>query len=226
MIGDNGKGGRDRMYENMYEKMIAVTNRHLVLENDVAGAIDTATNTTVNAEADWSAAYLKQLAYVASLHPKAMVLREKDLTEEKYEELAKVVIKLCEKAETTLILHRFPEVVHHLGYDKLHLPLEMLKTMGRPEGLTLLGTSIHSVEDAKEAERLGADYVFAGNIFETDCKKGLPGRGLEFLENVCKEVDIPVYAIGGITAEKMPQILGTGAAGGCMMSGFMQLKEK
>ena len=213
------------MYENMYEKMIAVTNRHLVLENDVAGAIDTATNTTVNAEADWSAAYLKQLAYVASLHPKAMVLREKDLTEEKYEELAKVVTKLCEKAETTLILHRFPEVVHHLGYDKLHLPLEMLKTMGRPEGLTLLGTSIHSVEDAKEAERLGADYVFAGNIFETDCKKGLPGRGLEFLENVCKEVDIPVYAIGGITAEKMPQILGTGAAGGCMMSGFMQLND-
>ena len=189
------------MYENMYEKMIAVTNRHLVLENDTDGA------------------YLKQLTYVASLHPKAMVLREKDLTEEKYEELAKVVIKLCEKAGTTLILHRFPEVVHHLGY-------EMLKTIGRPEGLTLLGTSIHSVEDAKEAGRLGADYVFAGNIFETDCKKGLPGRGLEFLENVCKEVDIPVYAIGGITAEKMPQILGTGAAGGCMMSGFMQLKEK
>ena len=147
------------MYENMYEKMIAVTNRHLVLENDTDGA------------------YLKQLTYVASLHPKAMVLREKDLTEEKYEELAKVVIKLCEKAETTLILHRFPEVVHHLGYDKLHLPLEMLNTIGRPEGLTLLGTSIHSVEDAKEAGRLGADYVFAGNIFETDCKKGLPGRG-------------------------------------------------
>ncbi len=91
--------------------------------------------------------------------------------------------------------------------------------------LHLLGTSIHSVEDAKEAERLGADYIFAGNIFETDCKKGLPGRGLEFLENVCKAVNIPVYAIGGISEEKMPQILGTGAAGGCMMSGFMQLKD-
>lgn len=216
------------MYENMYmyKKMIAVTNRHLVTENDVDGAIDATTNTTLNAVPDWSAAYLKQLAYVASLHPKAMVLREKDLTEEKYEELAKIVIELCEKAGTPLILHRFPEVVYHLGYDKLHLPLEMLKNMGRPVGLTLLGTSIHSIEDAKEAESLGADYVFAGNIFETDCKKGLPGRGLEFLENVCKEVDIPVYAIGGITAEKMPQILGTGAAGGCMMSGFMQLKEK
>ena len=60
----------------------------------------------------------------------------------------------------------------HLGYDKLHLHLEMLKTMGRTDGLNLLGTSVHSVEDAKEAEHLGADYIFAGNIFETDCKKG------------------------------------------------------
>ncbi len=214
------------MCKNRYEKMIAVTNRHLVMGNDAGGDVDVTVNMTLNAGAEWRAAYLKQLAYVASLHPKAMVLREKDLTEEKYEELAKTVIRLCEQAGTTLILHRFPEVVQHLGYDKLHLPLEMLKNMGRPEGLTLLGTSIHSVEDAKEAEQLGADYVFAGNIFETDCKKGLPGRGLEFLETVCKAVNIPVYAIGGITEEKMPQILGTGAVGGCMMSGFMQLKDK
>ena len=170
------------MYENMYEKMIAVTNRHLVLENDTDGA------------------YLKQLTYVASLHPKAMVLREKDLTEEKYEELAKVVIKLCEKAGTTLILHRFPEVVHHLGYDKLHLPLEMLKTIGRPEGLTLLGTSIHSVEDAKEAGRLGADYVFAGSGYSGIChrrdhsRKNAPDpwdRGSRWL------YDVWIYAVEG-----------------------------
>ena len=193
------------MYENMYEKMIAVTNRHLVLENDTDGA------------------YLKQLTYVASLHPKAMVLREKDLTEEKYEELAKVVIKLCEKAGTTLILHRFPEVVHHLGYDKLHLPLEMLKTIGRPEGLTLLGTSIHSVEDAKEAGRLGADYVFAGNIYETECKAGLAGRGLAFLKEVCDNTCLPVYAIGGMTPDRLPGVLEAGAKGACMMSGFMKL---
>ena len=76
------------MYEICMKKMIAVTNRHLVLENDTDGA------------------YLKQLTYVASLHPKAMVLREKDLTEEKYEELARWLLS-CEKAETTLILHRF-----------------------------------------------------------------------------------------------------------------------
>ena len=84
----------------MYEKMIAVTNRHLIRESNE--------NEEINAGTDWSEAYIKQLAYVASLHPKAMVLREKDLTEEKYEELAKAVIRLCEKEGTDpLFLHRF-----------------------------------------------------------------------------------------------------------------------
>ncbi len=107
---------------------------------------------------------------------------EKDLTEEKYEELAKAVIRLCEKEGTTLILHRFPEVVEHLGYDKLHLPLEMLKTMGRTDGLTLLGTSVHSVEDAKEAEHLGVDYIFAGNILKLTARKGCRDGDWNFLK--------------------------------------------
>ena len=126
-------------------KKIAITNREIFRKYHPG------------ANSEEYAGYIRRLAEKLDY----VILREKDLTEEKYEELAKVVIKLCEKAGTTLILHRFPEVVHHLGYDKLHLPLEMLKTIGRPEGLTLLGTSIHSVEDAKEAGRLGADYVLS-----------------------------------------------------------------
>lgn len=160
--------------KDMYEKMIAVTNRNLIRESNE--------NEKINAGTDWSEAYIKQLAYVASLHPKAMVLREKDLTEEKYKELAKAVIRLCEKEGTTLILHRFPEVVKHLGYDKLHLPLEMLKTMGRTDGLNLLGTSVHSVEDAKEAEHLGADYIFAGNILKLTARKGCRDGDWNFLK--------------------------------------------
>ena len=91
-------------------------------------------------------------------------------------------------------------------------------------GLTFLVRLFILLRMQKRQSIWGADYIFAGNIFETDCKKGLPGRGLEFLENVCKAVNIPVYAIGGISEEKMPQILGTGAAGGCMMSGFIAIK--
>ena len=84
-----------------------------------------------------------------------------------------------------------------------------------------MGTSVHSPEEAALAEKLGASYVTAGHIFATDCKKGVPPRGLDFLENVCKSVKIPVYAIGGITRSNMHLALEKGAAGVCVMSGLM-----
>jgi thiamine-phosphate pyrophosphorylase len=86
-----------------------------------------------------------------------------------------------------------------------------------------LGVSVHSISEALEAELLGATYLIAGNIYETDCKKGLPGKGLEYLRDVCAAVSIPVYAIGGITKDRLSEIKQAGAAGGCMMSGMMRL---
>ena len=88
-----------------------------------------------------------------------------------------------------------------------------------------IGTSIHSVEDAIEAQRLGATYVTAGHIFTTNCKKGLPPRGLDFLKNVCDAVTIPVYGIGGIkfNPQQWNDLKEQGASGGCIMSGMMQL---
>ena len=68
----------------------------------------------------------------------------------------------------------------------------------KKEKFTKIGISIHSVEEAKEAEQLGASYLTAGHIYATDCKRGLPPRGLGFLKEVCREVSIPVYGIGGI----------------------------
>jgi thiamine-phosphate pyrophosphorylase len=85
-----------------------------------------------------------------------------------------------------------------------------------------LGASCHSVEDAVKAERLGCTYITAGHIFATDCKKGVPPRGLEFLKEVCESIDIPVYAIGGINSENMNLTIEAGAKGVCIMSGFMR----
>jgi thiamine-phosphate pyrophosphorylase len=88
--------------------------------------------------------------------------------------------------------------------------------------LRVLGASCHSIEDAVKAQSLGCTYIIAGHIYDTDCKKGIPGRGTIFLKDLCEHVHIPVYAIGGITPSKMPEIISCGAAGGCMMSGYMQ----
>ena len=72
-----------------------------------------------------------------------------------------------------------------------------------------------------EAQSLGCTYITAGHVFETDCKKGLPGRGLDFLRNVCAAVDIPVYGIGGIDADNIVLIRDAGASGACLMSSLM-----
>ena len=77
------------------------------------------------------------------------------------------------------------------------------------------------MEEALEAQALGCTYITAGHVFETDCKKGLPGRGLEFLRNVCSAVDIPVYGIGGIDADNIALVRNAGATGACLMSSLM-----
>ena len=85
-----------------------------------------------------------------------------------------------------------------------------------------IGTSIHSVEDAVFAESHGADYITAGHIFTTDCKKGLPGRGIDWLKSICNAVSIPVYAIGGISDANVSMLSDCNISGYCMMSASMK----
>ena len=86
------------------------------------------------------------------------------------------------------------------------------------------GASCHSVEDALCAYKLGCDYVTAGHVYITDCKKGLAPRGIDFLKKMCDSVPIPVYGIGGIDLEsdKIDEVKQAGAKGACIMSGYMK----
>ena len=146
-----------------------------------------------------------------------IILREKDLTEEEYSALAEKALKI---AGIDLYIHNFSDTARKLGVKKIHLPLNKLTREICAE-FEVVGASVHSAEEAVFAEKLGAGYVTAGHIFATDCKKGLPPRGLGFLEKVCENVQIPVLAIGGITLENMMSAIGAGAAGVCVMSGLM-----
>ena len=167
-----------------------------------------------------------QIEMIASAHPKAIVLREKNLSEKEYEQLARQVMQICQKHGTQCILHSFSNVAIALGAVAVHMPLPLLQKMTPQEKshFQIIGASCHSLEEAKEAQDLGCTYITAGHIFLTDCKKGLPGRGLPFLEEICKTVRIPVYAIGGISSQNIESVRKTGAAGACIMSGFMRCK--
>ena len=164
---------------------------------------------------------------VARAHPRAIILREKDMSEEEYRELAAWFLPICREEGTKLFLHYFYRVAQELKPDGLHLPLHVLEELGSVNalGVSELGASCHSVEDAIRAEKLGCSYIVAGHIYDTDCKKGLPGRGLEFLRKVTGEMTFPVYAIGGITPENIDEVRNSGAAGACIMSSAMECEN-
>jgi len=147
--------------------------------------------------------------------PFAVLLREKDLPADKYIALAREIVSLCDSQGVPLIPH-----THAVpGISRLHLPFH-LATREQAEAHSL-SLSIHSVEEARRAAELGAAFVIAGHIFATQCKPGLPPRGLDFLREVCASVDIPVFAIGGITGENAQSCINAGAAGVCRMSHWM-----
>lgn len=168
---------------------------------------------------------MTRIEKIASAKVSAIILREKDLTEAEYEALAVKVMKICEKSN--LILHNFAQTAIKLKANALHLPLAKLRELS-PEDkkqFKVLGASCHSLKDAIEAENLGCTYITAGHIFDTNSKKGIPGRGIPFLKEIAGSVTIPVYAIGGITPENALEVKNAGASGGCVMGEFMRCEE-
>lgn len=188
------------MYSEKNGKVICITNRKLVHGD-----------------------FLEQIRQVAKEPVDAIILREKDLSEEAYEALAGQVLEICRQEKSCCIFHNFPQAARNLGCQRLHLPMDGLRSLSKEERdwFRLLGASVHSVEEAREAEKLGADYVTASHIFPTACKEGLAPRGLSFLQEVKQAVTIPVYALGGIHREQIALCRSAGADGVCMMSEFM-----
>lgn len=164
---------------------------------------------------------------IAAAHPAGVILREKDLSESEYQALAEKVLAICETHHVPCILHSFVHTAIELQATAIHLPLPILREMTEVEKahFSKLGASCHSAEDALEAEKLGCTYITAGHIFATDCKQGVPPRGLDFLRSVCGSVSIPVYAIGGISTETITSVRAAGAAGACVMSGVMRCED-
>ncbi|MGN0481914.1 MAG: thiamine phosphate synthase [Lachnospiraceae bacterium] len=185
---------------------IVVTNRHLCEGN-----------------------FLEQISLLASLPVDRIILREKDLSESEYEVLAKQVLSICNEHHIPCTLHTFYKTAKKLGCTQIHLPFSLfVETMQKnPDALvsfSLIGTSVHSLDDALLAEKLGAGYITAGHIFSTQCKPDLAPRGLVFLHEITSSVSIPVYAIGGISPENTGDVIKAGAIGACMMSRYMKLR--
>lgn len=84
-----------------------------------------------------------------------------------------------------------------------------------------VGYSVHSLEEAIVAFKNGADSLVYGHVFPTDCKKGVPARGLEEISDIASCLSIPITAIGGITPENTVDVLTKGVSGIAVMSGIV-----
>lgn len=171
--------------------------------------------------------FLERLKEIAECGVKAIILREKDMTSQEYEELAKEVLKLCEGENIPCILHSFIDTAIRLNAKKIHLSMDALRETSQVERekFELIGASVHSLEEALKAERLGCGYVIAGHIFNTECKPGLAPRGVDFLREICSALTIPVYAIGGVNLKNISKVRECRAAGACIMSGLMTCED-
>lgn len=111
-----------------------------------------------------------------------------------------------------------PAVAGTFGMPWLHLPSSWLEGTPPFGKFQRVGLSVHSFDEAVEADSIGADYVTFGHVFTTQSHPGEPPRGLEALADIVERLTIPVLAIGGITAANVGEVLATGCAGVVVMS--------
>lgn len=124
-----------------------------------------------------------------------------------------------------LLINDRVDVALGVRADGVHLPQEgippsAVRKLVGPD--LLIGASTHSLAEARDAETEGADFVVLGPVFETPSKLRYgPPVGIEALRQVARELSIPVFAIGGIDAGRVPEVLGAGAHGVAVISALL-----
>ncbi len=140
-------------------------------------------------------------------------LREKDLPSDELFSLAEKMANILHGYNAVLIINDRVDVAVLTGANGVHLPEKSIPIEAIKHKFPdlIVGKSCHSLEGALKAEKEGADYITFSPIFSSP-GKGKP-VGLEALKEVVSAVNIPVYALGGITENKIKDVLETGAYG-------------
>ena len=148
-------------------------------------------------------------------------IREKDLAEDAFEAEAERLKTLCAQYGVPFVVNDSVEITLQCDADGVHVGQSDIK--GRdirsiigPD--KILGISAGTVEEAVAAEKAGADYIGVGAVFPTGTKKNATPMTMELLKEIVSSVSIPVVAIGGISAENILQLRGSGVDGVAVVS--------
>lgn len=176
-----------------------VTNRKLIPDGNILRVVEESVNAGID----------------------SIILREKDLGYDDLYAMAKKIKIIADKKNVPLIINGNLDVARDLNCHGFHIGFNCIKNK-LPIFNGIIGISIHNVEEAIKAQNLGADYIIAGHIFPTDCKKGLNPRGIEFIKKLKQNIQIPIVSIGGINENNIKTAYECGSNGVAIMSLIMK----
>ena len=148
-------------------------------------------------------------------------LREKELDDETFLKEALEISALCKRYEVPFFINDNVEIAIKCHADGVHVgqdDMEAAKVRRKVGEQMLIGVSVHTVEEALEAVKNGADCLGVGAMFSTSTKTDVNVLPKETLRDICEAVDIPVVAIGGIGKSNISQLTGTGVDGVALVS--------
>ena len=189
-------------------KIIGVTNR-LLCEND----------------------FFEQIENICKQNLYALILREKDLDNKTYEYFATKCSNICAKNNVLFFINTKINIAQKLKIKNIQVSFEDFVTDKEVlNSFDNVAVSIHSLSEALIVQKFIEEspqniFLIAGHVFETDCKKGLEPRGIEFLKEICASVEIPVFAIGGINEKTIKQLKDIKIEGVCLMSALMKKSQ-
>ena len=155
-------------------------------------------------------------------------LREKELDEAAFLEEALALTALCRRYGVPLFINDNVDIAIRCGADGIHVGQEDMAADRVREKVgdgMMIGVSVHSVEEALEAERNGADCLGAGAMFSTSTKTDVDLLPKEVLRDICGAVSIPVVAIGGIGRSNIMELAGTGVDGVALVSAIFSAED-
>ena len=158
----------------------------------------------------------------------AVQLREKTISDSKFISLAREVRDITTKRGSLLIINDRVHVVRKVNADGIHLgqqdmsALEARNIIGDEK---IIGVSTHSITQARQAQKDGADYIAIGPIYPTSTKDHEPSVGIEIIHEISEAVSIPIIAIGAITLENLDGVLKAGASRIAVCSAIIGSKD-
>jgi len=155
-------------------------------------------------------------------------LRAKNLAPAEILPLAQNLAPLCREAGVPFLLNDHPELVGPSGADGVHVGqddqsvAEARRLIGPGK---LVGLSTHSPAQARAAFEQKPDYIGFGPLFSTPTKPDYTPIGTADIVEIHRDAPLPIFCIGGIKRENIPQILAAGAQRVVIVSGILQAAD-